>query len=123
MAVDLKWLQKQYASALQKIPNHPTTQKAEAHIMTLDFTNAIAGEAGELANIGKKLYRKRMGYRMEKYKPITEQHLKEEFADVLGNCLEMAIAKGWSIENILMDKLKEKKREVETYKTLPDVKA
>ena len=100
--------QKDIASAIRQIPKHPTRFNVEPHLMVLDFTNAIAGEAGELANVGKKIYRKRQGYRKEKYADINYEHLKEEFADVLSNCFEMAIAMGWSVEEILLNKLEEK---------------
>lgn len=106
--MEIKEYQAQFLDAIAKHPNHPAFTHALKEIQIMDFTNAIAGEAGELANIGKKVFRKSMGYRVEKYVHCGEYQLKEELTDVLSNCLEFIIAMGWDLEELLLNKLKEK---------------
>lgn len=104
--------QKEYASAIKNRRNHPIISDSytSRQLIILDSTNAISAEAGELANVGKKIYRfKQHHFKPEQYSKITEEHLKEEFADVLSNCFDMACRMGWSVEEILLDKLKEKR--------------
>lgn len=110
--MELQEYQSKFEDAILNIKGHPTFNQTPKEIKILDFTNAIAGEAGELANVGKKLYRKSTGYKKVKYLSIREQDLKEELADVLSNCMEFIIAMGWDFETLLLNKLKEKQQKI-----------
>jgi len=117
--MDINQYQKEYALAIKSTFKHPIEGDLKfgrvldstwgRSLIIMDSTNAIAAEAGELANIGKKIYRfKTFGYKPEKYGQVNEEDLKEEFSDVLSNCFDMACRMGWSVEEILLQKLKEK---------------
>lgn len=108
--MELQEYQSKFRAAILNIKGHPAFSPTLKEIKVIDFTNAIAGEAGELANVGKKIYRKSMGYRKVKYSGIKEQDLKEELADVLSNCIEFVIAMDWDLETLLLKKLKEKNK-------------
>ena len=111
--MELQEYQSKFEDAILNIKGHPTFILSLKEIKILDFTNAIAGEAGELANVGKKLYRKSMGYKKLKYSSVREQDLKEELADVLSNCIEFIIAMDWDFETLLLNKLKEKQQKID----------
>lgn len=72
-----------------------------------EWTNAIAGEAGEACNIAKKLirYRDEMEF-LNKGATWEELHknLREELADIVIYCDLVATSQGFALEDLIREK-------------------
>lgn len=92
------------------------------------LTNGLTGEAGEVANKFKKLIRSsiitedmKLGTLMNIIKETQPLSIKEELGDVLWYISQLALAFGWSLEDIALENIikLEKRKEQGTLNIRP----